>query len=115
MANLKIKKGDKVMVLSGKDKGKSALVERVFSKTNQVLVMGMNTVKKHTKATKQNPAGGVIESSRPLQIGKVIIICPSCGKPTRVGFTAKGKNKERICKKCGKAIHIQKENPKGDK
>lgn len=115
MANLKVKKGDKVMVISGKDKGKTGLVDRVFTKTSEVLISGINIVKKHAKATKQNPAGGIIESVRPLPIGKVVVICPSCNKPTRVGYGTQGKNKERVCKKCGKPIHAQKEQPKGEK
>lgn len=114
MAILKVKKGDKVMILSGKDKGKTGLVERVFTKTSQVLVSGVNVVKKHAKATKQNPAGGVVEMAKPLPTGKVIVVCPNCGKPTRIGYS-QGKTKERICKKCGKAIHVQKESPKGEK
>jgi large subunit ribosomal protein L24 len=107
MTNLRLKKGDKVIILAGKDKGKVGPIERVFVKTGQIIVSGMNIVKKHTKATKKNPAGGLIEMSRPLPTSRVQLLCPSCNKPTRVGYIKQGKTKERVCKKCGKAIHIE--------
>lgn len=107
MANLRVKKGDKVIVLTGKDKGKTGLVDRISVKANQVIINGLNVVKKHTKATKQNPAGGIVEISRPLPVSKVQVVCPSCNKPARISYVINGKSKERICKKCGKAIHIQ--------
>lgn len=109
MANqLKIKKGDKVMVAYGKDKGKTGLVERVFPKTLQVLVAGVNVVKKHVKTSKKYPSGGVVEVNMPLANSKVAVVCPNCGKPSRVGFEIKGKEKNRVCKKCGKAIVAKK-------
>jgi large subunit ribosomal protein L24 len=111
MANLKVKKGDKIIVLTGKDKGKTGIVERISVKTNSLLVNGLNVVKKHTKATKQNPSGGVVEISRPLAVGKIQVICPSCNKPARIGYEVKGKTKERVCKKCGKPIHVTKGSP----
>lgn len=104
MQKMKIKKGDKVIVLSGKDKGKTGTVERVFSKTAEVVITGINIVKKHVKVSKKNPAGGVVEISKPLKAGKVSLICPSCGKRTRIGRTTIGKEKSRVCKKCGKVI-----------
>jgi large subunit ribosomal protein L24 len=107
MASLKIKKGDKIVVLSGKDKGKTGIVERAFVKTGKVLITGLNIVKKHTKANKDNPAGGLVEISRPLTASKVQVICPSCNKPARISYLQKGKTKERVCKRCGKAIHVQ--------
>lgn len=107
MANLKVKKGDKVMILAGRDKGKTGIVDKVSVKANKLLVNGLNIVKKHAKPTKQNPAGGVVEISRPILVSRVQVVCPSCNKPARIGFSNKGKTKERICKKCGKAIHVQ--------
>lgn len=111
MANFRVKKGDKVIVLTGKDRGKTGTVERIMVKANQALVTGLNIVKKHTKATKDNPAGGVVEISRPMAVSKIQVICPSCNKPTRISYTKEGKSKERICKKCGKAIHALKGSP----
>lgn len=92
------------MVLAGKDKGKTGTVERAIIKTTSVIVSGVNIVKKHVKVSKKNPAGGIVEMNRPLAVGKVILVCPACGKPTRVGYQTKGKEKNRICKKCGKTI-----------
>jgi large subunit ribosomal protein L24 len=107
MNKMKIKKGDKVTVLTGKDKGKTGIVERAFLKTSEVLVVGINIIKKHVKVSKKNPAGGIVEIARPLKVGKVALICPSCGKITRVGYEIKGKEKNRICKKCGKIITVK--------
>lgn len=104
MIKMKIKKNDKVMILAGKDKGKTGTVERVFAKTGKILVAGTNIVKKHVKVSKKNPAGGVVEIARPMLVGKVILVCPSCGKPTRVGTATSGKEKTRVCKKCNKVI-----------
>lgn len=104
MNKMKIKKGDKIVVLAGKDKGKTGNVERAFLKTAEVIVGGINIVKKHVKVSKKNPAGGVVEIARPLKVGKVALVCPSCGKITRVGYIKTGKEKNRVCKKCGKVI-----------
>lgn len=103
MAN-KVKKGDKVIVLSGKDKGKVGLVERVLVKTRELIISKVNVVKKHVKVSKKYPSGGTVEISKPLPFAKVQVICPSCDKPTRIGIKLTGKNKERFCKKCGKII-----------
>jgi large subunit ribosomal protein L24 len=104
MDKMKIKKGDKVMILSGKDKGKTGMVERAIPKDGSVIVGGINIVKKHVKVSKKNPTGGIVETARPMRVGKVILVCPSCGKPTRVGLNLSGKEKTRVCKKCNKVI-----------
>jgi large subunit ribosomal protein L24 len=109
----KIKKGDKVIVLTGRDRNKTGLVERVFPKTAEVLVDGLNAIKKHVKVSQKNPAGGVVEINKPMPLSKVALVCPSCGKSTRVGYSILKDGKERICKKCNKAIVAKKE--KGDK
>jgi large subunit ribosomal protein L24 len=109
----KIKKGDKVIVLTGRDRNKTGQVEKVFSKTSEILVGGINMVKKHVKVSQKNTAGGVIEVQRPMPVSKVALVCPSCNKATRVGFTIKKDGKERMCKKCQKAITAKTE--KGDK
>ena len=98
---VKIKKNDKVMITAGKDKGKTGDVGRVLAKENMVIVNGLNVVKKATKPSKKNAAGGIIEISKPINISKVALVCPSCGKPSRVGLTiTKSGQKERICKSC---------------
>lgn len=101
---MKIKKGDKVIVLSGKDRNKTGVVERVITKTGEVIVAGANQVKKHVKASQKFPSGGVVEVERPMPISKVQVVCPSCGKKTRVGFETKGTEKVRVCKKCQKPM-----------
>lgn len=110
---INIKKGDKVMIISGKDKGKTGVIERVFTKAEKLVVANANVVKKHVKVSKKNPAGGLVEIAMPMPIGKVMIVCPSCGKITRVGWETTGKEKNRVCKKCKKVIRqIKKEEAK---
>ncbi len=108
----KLKKGDKVQIMLGKDRGKSGQVERVLSKEQQVLVTGMNMYKRHVKGQGQIE-GGVIQISKPLNVSNVTLICPNCNKPTRVGFQVTKQSlrssdlkdiKSRVCKKCGKTF-----------
>lgn len=96
---MKIKKGDTVKVLLGKDRGKSGSIDRVLKKTNKVVIAGINMYKRHVK--KQSGVdGGVIDIVKPINISNVVLICPNCKKPTRVGFKQTGRTKIRICKKC---------------
>jgi len=95
----KFKVGDEILVTAGKDKGKKGKIEKVFPKRNKVLVESVNLIKKHKKVSKNQPAG-IYEISLPISIGKVALICPKCGKRTRVGFLQEGSHKSRICKKC---------------
>jgi large subunit ribosomal protein L24 len=104
MKKINLKKGDKVIVLSGRDKGKTGIIDRVIVKTASVLVEGVNIVKKHVKVSKKFPSGGVAEVVKPITIAKVQLICPNCGKPTRVGYAKTGTEKNRVCKKCKKTI-----------
>lgn len=104
MKNLKIKKGDKVMIITGKDKNKTGLVSVVSKKSLQVIVEGLNIAKKHVKVSKKNPGGGLAEVAMPLNVSKVILVCPNCNKPTRITQVINGKEKNRVCKKCGKII-----------
>ncbi|MEI8391674.1 MAG: 50S ribosomal protein L24 [Actinomycetes bacterium] len=100
---MKIKKGDNVVVISGKDKGKEGTVSRVMPRSNQVLVDGINVVKKHQKPSGQNQQGGVIDRDMPLDASNVMFVHK--GKPTRVGYKvlADGK-KVRIAKTTGEEI-----------
>lgn len=102
-AKLKIKKGDNVMVLLGKDRGKSGTVERVLRKKGQLFVGGVNLVKRHVKKQGQIE-GGIIDIVKPVDISNLALICPSCKKPTRVGFGLKDDTKIRLCRRCGKEI-----------
>jgi len=106
---MNIKKGDKIKMLSGKDRGKTGKISSVLSAPkgrdlasggNKVVVEGLNKIKKHQRARKQGQKGQIIEVERAVNISTVQLICPSCGKPTRVGNKIEGQSKLRICKKC---------------
>jgi large subunit ribosomal protein L24 len=99
---MKLRKGDKVMVLAGKDKGKEGTISRVIPEKNRVIVDGVNVVKKHQKATSQARQGGIIDREMPIHASNVAIISSSDGKPTRVGYRIDEEgNKIRICKRTG--------------
>jgi large subunit ribosomal protein L24 len=97
----KLKKGDEVMVVAGKDNGKKGKIEKVFSKANKVLVSGVNLYKRHLKARSQNQPSEIITITKPLPVSNVILVCPKCHQQTRVGFKIEKNNKRRTCKKCG--------------
>lgn len=99
----KIKKGDTVQVLLGKDRGKSGKVEIVLKKEGQVYVAGVNLVKRHVKKQGQIE-GGIIDIIKPLDISNLALICPNCKRSTRVGFRVEGDKKVRICRRCTKPI-----------
>jgi large subunit ribosomal protein L24 len=101
---MKIKKGDTVLIIRGKDRGKSGKVVKVIPKENKIVVEGLNLVKKHVKPKRQGEKGKIIEIPAPLYISKVKLICPNCNKPTRVGYKIEGEEKFRICKKCQSKI-----------
>ena len=101
---MNIKKGDNVKVLSGKDRGKTGAVLEVFTATGKIAVEGLNLFKKHSRPRKQGEKGQLIEVSRPLPASKVMLICPSCKAPTRIGGRIEGKRKVRYCKKCKSTI-----------
>lgn len=96
----KIKKGDHVIVISGKDKGKKGKVLKIIPKKNQLVVEGINIRKKHQRARTTRSQGQIIEFSAPLNISNVKLICPQCSMPTRVGYSIVEKKKYRMCKKC---------------
>lgn len=104
----KILKGDKVLVIAGKDRGKTGLVERVMPKESKVVVTGINSVKKHLKKSAKNPQGGIIDKILPLHISNVMLLDPAQNKPTRVGYTIKGENKNRVAKLSGDVIRSEK-------
>ena len=99
---MKIRRGDRVVVLSGKDRGKDGNVTRVMPAAGKVIVDGVNVAKKHQRATKATMQGGIIDKDMPLPVANVAVLCPACGKPTRVGYKIDGDGtKVRVCKKCG--------------
>ena len=111
----KIKKGDTVIVVRGKkaNKGKTGKVIKVIPEKNRVIVEGVNIVKKHLKAIPNVREGGIIEMEAPIHVSNVMLVCPNCNKPTKVGFRIvqeKGVlRKFRYCKKCGENIDLVRE------
>ena len=102
---MKIRKGDRVVVLTGKDKGKSGEVTRTLPKQGKVIVDGVNVAKKHQRATKATMQGGIIDKDMPIPVDNVAIISPGDGKPTRVGYRFDDRGaKIRICRRTGTDI-----------
>ena len=101
---MKIKKGDTVLVISGKWRGKTGKVLRAFPRELKVLVEGVNIVKKHQRPRRTGEKGQIVEIPKPIPVSKVKLVCPSCKKATRVGYKIEGDKKFRICKKCGAKI-----------
>ena len=104
MANLFVKKGDKVLVITGKDKGKTANVLEVSPSDNKVLVDGVNVVSKHQKPRSQEDKGGIIKKNAPIEASNVMVVCPSCDKATRVKHNEIEGKKVRVCSKCGSSL-----------
>ena len=98
---MRIRKGDRVQVLSGKDRGKTGEVMRVLPRKDRVIVDGVNIAKRHTKATRGTMQGGIIDKDMPVHASSVAIVCGSCG-PTRIGYRVDDQGRKlRVCKKCG--------------
>ena len=101
---VKIKKNDTVLIISGKDRGKKGKVIKSLPKENKIVVEGINLRKKHIRPRRQGEKGQIVEIAAPLDVSNVKLICPKCKKSTRVGYRVVEKNKYRICKKCGQEI-----------
>ncbi len=107
---MKLRIGDEIVVTRGKDHGKHGKIEKILLKESAVLIPGVNIYKKHVKSQGQNKPGGIIDLVKPLPSARIALVCPSCGKQTRIGFKVNvGKDgangqKTRICRKCGKEI-----------
>ena len=101
---MNIRKDDKVIVLSGKDKGKTGKVLVADPKALKVIVEGVNVATKHQKAQKKGQDGGIIKVETPIYVSKVQLVCPKCGKGTRVAYKIVDGKKVRVCKKCGAEI-----------
>lgn len=105
MANkIHVKKGDLVMVITGKSTGKKGKVLEVIPKDNKVVVEGANIVKRHTRPTQKMPQGGIIEKEAPMNSSNVMIFCSKCNAPRRINKDTSGKNKVRVCNKCGEVF-----------
>lgn len=105
MSKMRIKKGDRVRVISGKDAGKEGKILHRNLQKDTIIIENINMVTKSTRPTQKDPRGGFVQKEAPMHACKVLLICPSCGKPTRVSraFLDSGK-KVRICKQCGEII-----------
>jgi large subunit ribosomal protein L24 len=101
---MKIRKGDTVQVIAGKDVGKVGEVTRVLLDSDRVIVDGVNIAKRHQRATQATMQGGIIDKDMPVHVSNVAIVCTSCGKHTRVGYRIEGDTKFRVCRKCGKDL-----------
>jgi len=101
---MKFHKGDQILIISGKDRGRKGKVLETFPGQNRLVVEGINMKKKHVRPKKSGEKGQIVRFPAPLHISNVKLICRNCGKPTRIGFKIVNKKKYRICKKCGQAI-----------
>jgi large subunit ribosomal protein L24 len=100
----KIRKGDTVIIAKGKDRGKSGKVIRIFPRTKRLIVEGIALQSRHRRPRKAGEKGQRVTIPGPIAVGNVRLLCPSCGKATRVGFQLTGTVKQRVCKKCGATI-----------
>jgi len=101
---MKLKKGDEITVIKGKDLGKKGKIEKVFPKVKKVLVSGVNLYKRHLKPRGQGKPGGIIDITKPLPVASVILVCPRCGQRARIGYKLTDQGKRRICRKCKEEI-----------
>ena len=102
--SMNIKKGDHVVVISGKEKGKKGKIQTVKPEKNRVIVQGVNILAKHQKPRGQGKLGGIIKQEGAIDASNVMILCSKCDKGTRVGYKMDGDKKVRVCKKCGAII-----------
>ena len=105
--HLKLRKGDRVRVLTGKDVGKEGAITRVLTDSNRVIVDGVNVAKKHQRQTKATMQAGIIDKDMPINAAAVAILCPTDG-PTRIGYRDDGTGRKiRICRKCGQELPVK--------
>ncbi|MBQ0017495.1 MAG: 50S ribosomal protein L24 [Clostridiales bacterium] len=112
MNNMSVKKGDTVVVISGKDSGKVAKVNAVDPKSNRVIVADVNVVSRHTKARSAQEKSQIVKREAPIDASNVLVVCPKCGKATRVAHAVVDGKKVRTCKKCGASLDSKYVKPK---
>ncbi len=103
-SSLNVKRGDRVRVITGKEKGKEGKVLRTFPEKQRVVVEGVTRIKKHTRPSTKHPQGGILEVEGTVHVSNVMLVCPSCSEPTRVGHVREDGVRMRVCKKCGKQL-----------
>ena len=101
---LKFKTGDTVKIIRGKDKGREGKIEKISPQDKTAIVPGLNIYKKHVKSRGEGVKSGIYDIPRPYDLSKIMLVCPSCRKPVRIGFKQVGNEKARYCKKCKKEI-----------
>ena len=101
---MKLKKGDTIKILSGKDRSKTGKVLTVDMEKSKVIVEGINVFKKHVRPKREGEKGEIVSVPRPLNASNVMIICPNCSKAAKIGYSVEGKTKTRICRKCKATI-----------
>lgn len=101
---MKIKKNDNVMMLSGKDRGKSGKVVRIFPGDAKVMIEGLNLLTRHQRPRGQGQKGQKIQIPRKVPVGTVMLVCPKCSQKARIGYRVEAESKQRVCKKCERAI-----------
>ena len=101
-----VKTNDTVVILTGKDKGKQGKVLAVSPKEGKIIVEGCNMIKKHVKPRKMGDKGGIVDAESAMYACKAMLVCPKCGKPTRVAHKIAAEGKVRLCKKCGETIDV---------
>ena len=106
---MKVKKNDTVLVMTGKDAGKTAKVLTALPKANKVIVDGINLQKKHKKARTAQETSAIQTQPGPIDVSNVMVVCPVCNKATRVAYAVEGEKKARVCKKCGAKLDVSKE------
>ncbi|MHB9003158.1 MAG: 50S ribosomal protein L24 [Coriobacteriia bacterium] len=103
-SSMTIRKGDKVKVIAGKDNGKESRVLRVYPEKQRLVVEHVNMIKKHQRPTNKQPQGGILEVEGTIHVSNVMLLCPNCSNPTRVGRRREDGARIRVCKKCGNDI-----------
>lgn len=101
---MKLKKGDKVKIMTGKDRGREGTVDRIWPHQEKVAIAGVNVYKRHTKPRGEGQKGGIVDFVRPLAAANVALICPKCKQATRIGYKLTSKEKTRVCRKCDQEL-----------
>ncbi|HVZ67141.1 MAG TPA: 50S ribosomal protein L24 [Patescibacteria group bacterium] len=101
---MKLRRGDTVKILIGKDKGKTGKVEKLFPVSEKILVEGINQFKRHVKSRTQDQKSEIVDITKPMAVANVVMVCPNCKKTARIGYKTEKGVKVRICKKCGKGV-----------